>query len=146
MTFVEIDDYEHLKKGIYSAFAGDKKLIEEYHIVGETLEDCVRDTHNRIIEESNATTMWLSLVMDEGRVIVFLVVSLAYNILYSFGLNIKERELYSDLFFSEVSDLLSNCFSCGLYNKNARGIKYLKRNGMKVISSDSEKTILRLCH
>jgi hypothetical protein len=147
MTLFEIKNDEELYKCISIAFEDDDKLIKDYHIIGKTYEDCVNDTYNRILNESKISELYSYLVCsEEGYIIGFLVVSLQYQILYSFALNIKNRSQYSDIFFNKISELMHNCFGCGLYNKNERGIKFLLRNGMEIVLRDEEKTILRLCH
>lgn len=142
MKFIEILHKEVLYECIYSAFAGDKKLIEKYHVVGDNLEDCVRDTHNKIIETSNQIPLdWYALV-DEEKAIGYLVVSVENNLLYSFGLNIDYRQNYSDLLFEKISELLDENFICLLWNKNVRAINYLLRNGMKIKQENEEITVL----
>lgn len=146
MTLVEIFEHEELKECITKAFSRDKKLIEKYHIRGETLNDCVNDTFGKILDESQNTTLdWFGVYDDEEEMIGFVVISRAYDVLYSFGLNINYRENYSEIFFDEICHLFDGNFKCGLWNKNTRAIEFLKRNGMKEISIDSEKTILELC-
>ncbi len=142
MTFVEIHEADVLYECIYSAFAGDKKLINKYHTKGDNLEECVRDTYNKILGTSREITLDWYAVLDEGKVIGYCVVSLAYGFLYSFGININFRQNFSDLMFSEISKMLNNNFSCILWSKNTRGINYLVRNGMKIVESDQEVTKL----
>lgn len=147
MNFIEIHDQEILKQCILKAFSGDKKLIEKYHIRGDSLNDCVVDTFNKILDESQNTTLdWYGVYDDEEGEIGFVVISKAFDVLYSFGLNINYRENYSSLFFDDISKLFDDCFRCGLWSKNTRAIEYLERHGMEVISLDTEKTILELCH
>jgi hypothetical protein len=146
MTIIETKEHEDLLKGISIAFEDDDKLINDYHIIGGNYEVCVNDTYNRILTESKISELHKYLVTNkEGYIIGFIVVSLQYQILYSFGLNIKFRKEFSEEFFNKISDLLYNCFGCGLYNKNERAIKFLLRNGMEIVLHDEEKTILRLC-
>lgn len=143
MKFVEIFQHEELKECITKAFSSDKKLIEKYHIRGESLNDCINDTYNKILDESQNTTLdWFGVFDDEEEVIGYVVISRPYDVLYSFGLNINYRENYSDMFFDDIVQLFDGNFRCGLWNKNTRAIEYLKRCGMDIISVDSEKTIL----
>jgi hypothetical protein len=147
MNLVEIFEQQELKECITKAFSSDKKLIEKYHIKGESLNDCVIDTFSKILGESQNTTLdWYGVYDDEEGQIGFVVISKAYDVLYSFGLNINYREDYSSLFFDEISNLFDGCFRCGLWNKNTRAIEFLERHGMDKISVDSEKTILEICH
>jgi len=147
MMFVPTTSANDLFKAVSIAFEDDDKLIKDYHIVGKTYVDCVHDTYNRILKESKLSQLnWYVVCNELGFTIGFLVVSLQYQILYSFGLHIKNRSQYSDIYFNKVSELMNNCFGCGLYNKNIRGIKFLLRNGMEIVLHDEEKTILKLCH
>jgi hypothetical protein len=147
MTFEEIFEGDELEKCVNIAFKHDKKLIEKYHILGGTLEDCVRDTKLKIIEESGRITLdWYKVINDYGSVIGFLIVSHAYNLLYSFGLNIDSREEYKKVFFDEVSSMFGGEFTCGLWSKNDRAIRFLESMGMELVSQDKNIKILRLCH
>jgi hypothetical protein len=147
MNFVEIFEESELEKCIYIAFKDDKKLIEEYHILGGTLEDCVRDTKLKIVEESaKATFDWYKIVDNYDEIIGFVVLSHAYNLLYSFGLNKDAREKYKEVFFNKVSALFQGVFTCGLWKKNKRAIRFLENMGMEVVDEDEQIKILRLCH
>jgi hypothetical protein len=146
MTFVEIFEWVELEKCISIAFKDDQKLIEEYHILGGTLEDCVRDTKLKIIEESDRITLdWYKVLDDYGLIIGFLVVSDTYKLLYSFGLNIDSREEYKKEFFDKVSSMFEGEFTCGLWGKNERAIRFLENMGMEVITQDENIKILKLC-
>jgi hypothetical protein len=147
MTFVEIFEWIELEKCIHIAFKDDKKLIQEYHILGGTLEDCVRDTKLKIIEESERITLdWYKVLDDYGEIIGFLVVNDTYKILYSFGLNINSREKYKKLFFYKLSIMFDGEFTCGLWGKNERAIRFLEKMGMQVVSKYENIKILKLCH
>lgn len=143
MTLVEIFEQDELKKCITKAFSSDKKLIEKYHNRGESLNDCVHDTFNKILEESQNTALdWYGVYDEDEGEIGFVVISRAFDVLYSFGLNINYREDFSSLLFDEIQDLFNGYFTCGLWNRNTRAIEFLERHGMKIVSVDSEKTIL----
>lgn len=146
MTFVEIFEWVELEKCIYVAFKDDKKLVDEYHILGGTLEDCVRDTKLKIVEESDRITLdWYKVLDDYGSIIGFLVVSDTYKLLYSFGLNIDSREEYKKVFFDKISSMFGGEFSCGLWTKNKRAIRFLEKMGMEIIIQDEYIKILKLC-
>jgi hypothetical protein len=147
MRFVEILEVSELESCINAAFEGDQKLIDEYHIVGGTLGDCVRDTRVKIVEESIRITLdWYKVLDDYNDIIGFFVISKTYKLLYSFGLNINTRENYKNRFFEELSYLFEGEFTCGLWKKNSRAIRFLENMGMKVVMEDETIKILRLCH
>ena len=147
MKFVEVFEVAELENCINIAFEGDQKLIHEYHILGGNLEDCVRDTRVKIVEESYNNTMdWYKIIDDYGDIIGFVVISMTYKLLYSFGLNIKSRELYKNKFFDELKDIFEGNFTCGLWKKNTRGLRFLERMGMELVMEDENIKILRLCH
>lgn len=147
MKFVEIFEVKELESCINTAFKDDQKLIDEYHILGGILEDCVRDTRVKIVEESYKNTLdWYKIVDDYDYVIGFVVVSKTYKLLYSFGLNINSRENYKDRFFNEVKNMFDGNFTCGLWKKNTRGLRFLERMGMEVVMEDETIKILTLCH
>lgn len=142
MILVKINDDNVLYECIYVAFGGDKKLIEQYHLVGKNLDECVNDTYNKILQTSQEIVLEKYAVIDEEVVLGYLVVSITHKFLYSFGLAINKRQYFSDLFFSEISKLLSHNFKCILWTKNSRAIEYLKRNGMRIEEQTEEITTL----
>lgn len=147
MRFEETYDGRDLNHSIYVAFFDDVKLINDYHVVNDDLDDCVRDTYNKILSESNRTTLdWFNVFDDDDKLIGFLVISKAYNVLYSFGLNINSREKYKERFFEEICKMFGGWFSCALWNKNKRAIRFLERMGMKEHEQmDRNITILKIC-
>ncbi len=147
MRFIEIHFVEELEKCINEAFKDDKKLIEEYHILGGSLLDCITDTKLKIIEESERFTLdWFMIMDDFDKIIGYAITNKELNLLYSFGLNINSRQAYKQKFFNEVRSILGDSFICGLWKKNTRGIKFLENMGMSVFSEDENIKILRLCH
>ena len=146
MRFVEIFEVAELENCIQIAFDGDQKLINEYHILGGSLEDCVRDTRIKIVEESYNNTMdWYKIIDDYEDIIGFVVISTTYKLLYSFGLSIKSRELYKSKFFDELKNIFDGDFTCGLWKKNTRGLRFLESMGMELVMEDDNIKILRLC-
>lgn len=144
MIFVDIIDKYALHSCIYMAFLDDHELINKYHIVNGSLEECVGDTYNKILVESKSTELkWYSVNDDSNTTIGFLVVSLSYGVLFSFGLNINHRKEHAKEFFDKIKDLFSNGFGCGLWTKNTRTIKYLIKNGMQIVRKEKDITILK---
>lgn len=143
MEFVEIYEHDKLKECIELSFEGDSELVDKYHIIGQSLYDCVNDTFNKILEASTAMDLEWYVVKGGNENIGFLVCSQALKLLYSFGLAISVRDKYSGELFQRIKGLLGDDFMCVLWTKNTRGIKYLTKNGMKVISKD--KLVTTLC-
>jgi hypothetical protein len=148
MIFVEIFDVDELEKCIEIAFKDDQKLIDSYHILGNgNLGDCVRDTKIKIVEESYRTAFdWYKVLDDYNDIIGFIVISKIYNLLYSFGLNINSREIYKVRFFDELKKTFGGSFTCGLWKKNQRGLRFLEKMGMTLVMEDEKIKILTLCH
>lgn len=144
MVLKEIFDNDSLYSSIYIAFLYDDELVNEYHIVNGDIEDCVKDTYNKILIESKSSELrWYSVNDDNDVLMGFLVVSLSYGVLYSFGLNINYRKEHAKEFFDKIKELLNNSFGCGLWTKNTRTIKYLIRNGMQIVRKEKDITILK---
>jgi len=144
MMLKEIADKHTLYSCIYVAFIDDNELVSKYHVVNGNVEECVRDTYNKILVESKSTELkWYSVNDDNDALIGFLIVSLSYGVLYSFGLNIKYRKEKAKDFFDKISQLFDGKFGCGLWTKNDRAIRYLIRNGMQIVRKESDITILK---
>jgi hypothetical protein len=144
MIFVDIIDKDALYSCIYMAFLDDHELIDKYHIINGDIEECVNDTYNKILIESKSSELkWYGVNDDNDDLMGFLVVSLSYGVLYSFGLNINYRKEHAKEFFDKIKDLLNNNFGCGLWTKNTRTIKYLIRNGMQIVRKEKDITILK---
>jgi hypothetical protein len=144
MLFKEIFEKDLLYASIHVAFLHDDELINEYHIINGDIEECVKDTYNKILIESKSSELkWYSVNDDNDVLIGFLVVSLSYGVLYSFGLNINCRKENAKEFFDKIKELLNNSFGCGLWTKNTRTIKYLIRNGMQIVRKEKDITILK---
>jgi hypothetical protein len=144
MVFKEIFDNDSLYSSIYMAFLYDDELVNQYHIVNDDIEKCVKDTYNKILIESKSSELrWYSVNDDNDALMGFLIVSLSYGVLYSFGLNINYRKEHAKEFFDNIKELLNNNFGCGLWTKNTRTIKYLIRNGMQIVRKERDITILK---
>jgi hypothetical protein len=134
MIFKQIISKENLLNAIKIGFDNDIDLLSKYHYLdNECHIKCVTDTHKKIIDftESYAAE-WFELIVD-NRVIGFTVISQAYNILYSFAINIEYRNVDNlTTWFEAVSFMLDENFTCLLYAKNERAIDFLVKNGMLI--------------
>lgn len=145
MVFKRVYDMDVLYRAIYVAFEGDEELFSRYHIkAGEHQSDCILDTFEKIRDASENLPLE-HYIVTVGRIVIgYCVTSEKLNMLYSFGIAIDYREEYSDLFFEEVKNHLGENFFCALWTRNRRGIKYLVRNGMRIIDEIDNVTTLCL--
>ena len=133
-----------LKEAIKIAFIDDIDLVSKYHILdNSSLEYCVEDTFNKIIKSSNEHVLEWYLIKEEDEIIGFTIVSIGYNYLYSFGINIDYRySVVLNEWFSKIKVILQNHFICELWKKNERAINFLIKNGMEIL--EQENNIVKL--
>jgi len=146
MRFNRIYTDEELYDGIWIAFHGDTELVEKYHVIdGGSFEECVYDTYCNIKDATSETPCeWYHILMDDN-VIGYFVVSTTYSFLYSFGININYRvENVLNIWFGYVSYMLNSQFTCALWAKNKRAIRYLEKNGMKIYEEKEDSIIFKL--
>jgi len=125
------------------SFTGDEDLIFKYHICETGLDDCVSDTVKRIKEMAKLQKLDYYKVVYDKKPIGFAV--MCYKRLYSFGISIyfRKSEVLKD-YWQQIKGKLGNEFLCSLNAKNERGIKFLKKNGMKVGEIDKKNNIVTL--
>lgn len=122
---------------VREVFERDEKLIDEYHIkAGSGLEECVRDTVERL---HGCNELEFYLLEDEDGYFVGYF-GKEGNVLTTFGI-VKEyrNKEVSDGFWKVVKENMGGEIICGLYNRNTRAIEWLKKNGAIKIS-DVEDT------
>lgn len=145
MTLVEVTDSDKMYRAISLAFQGDKKLFDKYHILSPCEEiNGIYDTFEKIKEAIQRIDCKFFEVRDEKKILGYCVLCDKHKILYSFGINLKERWKYSRQLFELVTEYFSGEFICILWTKNKRGIDFLKRNGMEIIEKTNITTTLCL--
>jgi len=145
MRFKRIHTDEELYDGIWVAFHMDDALIEKYHILdNSSFLECVNDTYVTIKDATEKTIcQWYHILIDE-TLIGYFVASKTYSFLFSFGINIEYRKPdVLEHWFSYVSCLLGEQFTCALWAKNLRAIEFLKRNGMKLYEEKENALIFK---
>lgn len=139
MKFEKIDNKDKLYRGVAISFWGDDALINKYHKVETNkFQDCVDDTFNSILDNSESLPMeWYLIRHDNNEIIGYCIASKAYNFLYSFGINKNYRngEVLSN-WFTSVAELLQNHFTSALWAKNTRAIEFLVKNGMEIFKNE----------
>jgi hypothetical protein len=135
-----------LKPSIALAFSDDAELLKEFHfLAGKTLEECVDDTYNKIIESSNAmpTKAW-NILADDKLVGYCVIVKAPMPLLYSFGINIHSRTKEVLVSWMKAVDKISNGeITTVLYSKNVRAIEFMKKNKMEEVVRDDEIVVLK---
>lgn len=135
------------------AFAGDEKLLSEYHIAPGDLAHCVDNTLGLICMNAwfyKGDMEWYS-VNHAGGVIGYTIIirnEKTPNELYSFGINIKSRtEEVRKKWLEQLGKLLEIPYYIVLWSKNTRAINFFERNGFSVLRNskylnDETKTLI----
>lgn len=129
-------------KLIELAFLGDSELLEKYHAVNDNMQDSIEHTIERIDVCSMAYELKFYKVEVDGESAGFFVIG--DNFLYSFGLNLRfrKKEILLQWWAMVCRELKPN-FICMMNKKNTRGINFLKRQGMIIISNGNEILTLK---
>jgi hypothetical protein len=135
---LRIVKYENLKNAIKIAFDEDKKIFEFYDPNSDVanLDEIVEDIYNKIDGYKEFSGGIIAMeVYEKNKLIGYFV----YNnkMLISFGLNIAYRQRkYFKEFFNLMKITLGKGFSCMLWSKNIRAIKWLMKMGMMPIKEN----------
>lgn len=141
MNFIRVPT-KGIKPLIKVAFKDDPQLLLSYHILNGTLEECVNDTYDKIIEFSDMANVQSYAILVDDKTIGFTVVSKDMALLYSFGINVAYRR-YNHLenWFKNIVSKMP-CFKCYLWNKNSRAIEFLVKCGMEKTEVTTDYTLL----
>lgn len=135
MNTKQINNIE-FQKAIKVAFDGDEKIYNLYcpNIKVESVNDIVKDISHRIWKgEENAI---IKGVYDKGELIGYYVYR--DHLLISFGLNVQYRvRKYLREFYSSIKKELGGHFTCFLWTRNVRGIKWLIKNGCGIVEQNN---------
>ena len=129
-------------KLIEFSFLGDTDLVEQYHAVNDNMQDSILHTIERIDICSMAYELKFYKVEVDNESAGFFVIG--DNFLYSFGLNIRfrKKDILLQWWAMVCAELKPN-FICMMNKKNTRGINFLKKQGMIVISNGNEILTLK---
>lgn len=144
MILSEID-ISRLPSCINVAFDGDTDLFEKYHIHGKDLKSCVDHTYETIYKTSLEYGLKFYEIVLQGVTIGYtvLLAGLGDTVLYSFGINKAYRRSGLLREWILAIDLLINgSYSCMLWSKNERAIRFLEKNGMEIIATNDNTTTL----
>lgn len=138
-----------IKEVIRFAFDNDEEIFKYFDPNFpnvKNLDDLVENIYEKIVSHEHIfETKFVNLKYGY----FFYVVS--PRLLISFGVNVNYRMPYLlDNFWSEIKKELGNNFSCFLWDKNKRAIKWLQKNGMKIDNKNqyqlNNHKIIKLCH
>ena len=132
-----------LKPAIKAAFKDDLLMLNQYHIKGGMLEDCVNDTFDKIREAQDLFPIEAYVINLNGNCIGFTVLSKQNKILYSFGISkyYRVKTVLHQWFDTVVFTL--KVFVCYLWNKNTRAIGFLVKMGVKITDKNDGFTTLK---
>jgi len=140
---IQIDKIEEL---VRIAFKNDTDLIEKYHSIDGTFEECVDDTIIRIYASYNEKHPKYYKILNNKEAIGFFVTfvhkDIPIPVLYSFGINIKYRkaEILNEWWKLILKELDSK-FWCAMNKKNERAIKFLRNRTMKVVKETENEVV-----
>ena len=107
-----------------------------------TLDELVSDVVRKVKDyfEVFPDTVF-KVVIEKGKTIGYIVFKEAT--LISFGLAIEYRQRkYLNEFFSLIKKELRGRFVCMLWSRNIRAVKFLMKNGLKILDTNPEVTTL----
>lgn len=123
------------------SYKDDVDLLEKYHVAKMDLRKAVMSTLVMIGETAKNYQLQYYRVMDKKTPIGYFII---FNeCLYSFAINIHYRtKVVLTNWWKQVLNVLGDHFMCSLNPNNTRAVKFLERQGMKVIQKDETLIIL----
>lgn len=122
---------EELHKAVRVAFSGDQKIYDLYdpNVSVTEEEDIVKDIVSKAYSFDNKVTYMNVYEKNELAGYFFF----REKLLISFALNSKFRtRKYTHEFYSLIKKEIKGHFSCILWAKNVRAIKFLEKMGMEM--------------
>jgi hypothetical protein len=124
------------------SYKGDLDLMHKYYHIKLGFQDMINTTLVYIYQMASMKKLNHYKVIYNKKPIGYFT-TFDNNFLYSFAINKKYRT--KDIltkWWTKVEKELGETFYCGLYECNERAIKFLEKNGMKIIDTDQEyKTV-----
>lgn len=143
MIYIKKISLKELPELVEISYTNDHELFEKYHVAKMELHQCVMSTLVMIGEASKQYPLEYYKVMNKKNPIGYFIIF--KECLYSFAISIEYRtKVVLTNWWKQVVRVLGNHFMCSLNANNTRAVKFLERQGMKVISKD--ETIIILSH
>lgn len=133
MRLYIVKNRDEIKSIVRECFSTDSELIDEFHIkAGTSSEECIDDTCNVLFNQTYGDFEFYKILKSD-RLIGFIGIEPSAKYLTTFCLKKKDRnEGNKKELFQSIIKLLGEEFSCALYAKNRRAIKYLIKQGMEI--------------
>lgn len=129
-------------QAIRKAFEGDNDILK-YADPSETYDDvealCKR-IEDKLIEHSKTYLCKFITVIRDNDVAGYFFYRVFPVTLISFGINKAYRKDAS--FFAEIKKELGRDFDCYVFSRNVRALKWLQKNGMKILFQSDLVTFL----
>jgi hypothetical protein len=141
MIYVKKIELKELPELVELSYKDDTDLFEKYHVAKMDLHRCVMSTLVMIGETARNYPLEYYKVLKGKKPIGYFII---FNeCLYSFAINIHYRtKVVLKNWWRHVLEILGKHFMCSLNANNTRAVKFLERQGMKVISNDDVLIIL----
>lgn len=136
--------YSQLEAAVRIAFESDKEIFKFYDkkVTVSTLDELVSDVVRKIKDYSEVFPETVfKAVIEKGETVGYIVFK--EETLISFGLSMEYRQRkYLNDFFSLIKRELRGRFVCMLWSRNIRAVKFLMKNGLKILDTNPEVTTL----
>jgi len=133
--------YDQLKEAVRISFDGDYKILSLYdpNIPVQSLEDVQNDILRKVVGYDKLQYIG---VYEKGEIVGYYVRN--EGMLVSFALSMPYRvRSFKRKFFDIVKRDFKGMFTCFLWSRNQRAIKYLVKCGMSVQESNNLLTVLK---
>lgn len=136
----KIITYDQLEKAIKISFEGDKEVLSIYdpNVVVNSADDIAVDILRKVKDHGEVQ---IKGVYDKNKLIGYFI--RRGGMLISFGISMEYRlRQFKRGLFDIIKKDFRGMFICFLWSKNVRAIRYLEKNGMKVMQTDHQLTKL----
>lgn len=132
--------YQELEKAVKLSFEGDKHIVKLYdpNIPVETIDHVTSDILRKVRGYDKLIYVG---VYDKNKLVGYFV--RGGGMLVSFALCVQYRiRKFKREFYKLIKSSFEGTFTCFLWTKNERGIKWLQKCGMEIMESNHQLTSL----
>jgi len=136
--------YSQLESAVRVTFENDKEIFKFYDkkAVVTNLDELGSDVAKKLKEYADVfQDTEFKIVVDKNKTVGYIVFK--EETLISFGLAFEYRQRkYLNEFFSLIKKELRGRFIVMLWSRNIRAVKWLMKNGLKILDTNPETTTL----